>query len=151
MEEKGTETKINGPKQNLNLMAIDELYYKIKVQQKNNRCKSAIINNNKRKINNNKQIFNNDLISNGKDNSIELPKFSPQNSTILNQKNKTINLNQLLKINDSKGLNSTKNSTRRIGIFSGRTNSSIMNRTKILDNKKKNLNKKNFLYKLIKK
>ena len=143
MEEKGTETNKNetNRKQNLNLMAIDELYYKLKTHQKNIRCKSANINNNKKKINANDSIFHNEFLNKEKNNSIELPQFSPPNSTIINRKNKTIDLTYLLKTNDSKGIDSTKQSTRRL-FFSGRTNSSIINRTKILDNKKKNLKKK---------
>ena len=143
MEEKGTETNKNecNRKQNLNLMAIDELYYKLRTHQKNIRCKSANIHNSKRKINANGSIFHNEFLSKEKNNSIELPQFSPPNSAIINRKNKTIDLTYLLKTNDSKGIDSTKQSTRRL-FFSGRTNSSIINRTKILDNKKKNLKKK---------
>ena len=132
-------------------MAIDELYYKIKAQQKLTRCKSANIKNNKRtrndKLNNNtKNLFQNEILKKHKNNSIELPSFSPKNSTILTNKHRTINLTYLLKTNDSKRIDSTKQSTR-IRVFSGKTNSSysIMNKTKLFDNKKKNQSKKKSL------
>ena len=152
MYEKATETNKNESiAKNVNLMAIDELYYKIKAQQKLTRCKSANIKNNKRtrndKLNNNtKNLFQNEILKKHKNNSIELPSFSPKNSTILTNKHRTINLTYLLKTNDSKRIDSTKQSTR-IRVFSGKTNSSysIMNKTKLFDNKKKNQSKKKSL------
>lgn len=149
MKEIGTETKKSELKikQNLNFMAIDELYYKLKAQQKLMRCKSANIqNNNKRKINenlkSNKSFLPIDILNKGKNNSIELPLFSPKSSTYLDKKYRTINL----KLNNSKGMDSTKQSTKRI--FSGKSNSNytiINNRTKIIDNKKKNKSNKKTL------
>ena len=55
MEEKSTETNkkeynVKSDLNRLNLMAIDELYYKIKTQQKLTRCKSANLNDKKKNL-----------------------------------------------------------------------------------------------------
>ena len=143
MEEKATVTNKNEQiKSNMELMAIDELYYKIKAQQKINRCKSANTRNkNNRILNINRKNIQNNIAKKIKNNSIDLPLFTPQNSSIINKKTNTIDLTNIL---DSKVFDSTKQSTKNIRIFSGRSNSSysIMNKTKIFENKKK-IQKKN--------
>ena len=152
MEEKSTETNkkeynVKSDLNRLNLMAIDELYYKIKTQQKLTRCKSANLNDKKKKFNSNTKILHNEIFNKEKNNSIELPFFSPQNSTILNKIGKTINLTNLLKTNDSKPIDSTKQSTKGLRLFSGKSNSSYstLSKTKIFENKKKYETKKKSL------
>ena len=152
MEEKGTETNRNDSV--VNLMAIDELYYKIKTQQKMSRCKSANVQDNTRKnsiknrnSNKNSLINNKPILNKEKNKSIELPLFTPKNSVILNKKTHTINLTNLFKTNDSKRIESTKQSTRRVRVFSGHSSSnySLLNKTKKLENTKKSLPKKKSL------
>ena len=143
MEEKATETQKNEEKKsNFGLIAIDDLYYKIKAQQKLNRCKSAITRvSNKRIINVNRNIIHNNISNKDKNNLIDLPFFTPHNSSIKNKKPNTINLSNLL---DSKIFDSTKQSTKRLHIFSGRPNSSynsIVSKTKIFENKRKIIGK----------
>ena len=145
MQEKATETQKDEEKKS-DLIAIDDLYYKIKAQQKLNRCKSANtkVNNNKRIININRKNLHNTILNKAKNNSIDLPFFTPHNSSLINKKTNTIDLTNLL---DSKIFDSTKQSTKRF-IFSGRANSSynsIMSKTKIFENKKKIPTKKKSL------
>jgi hypothetical protein len=145
MEEKATETNRN--ESATHLIAIDELYHKIVTQQKLSRCKSAIpINNNKEYFNNNKNrnnfILNSRNIKNNNNKSIDLPFFTPKNEIISYKKAHTINLSDLLKANDSKRIDSTKQSTGRVRMFSRSPSSNyslINNKSKI--NRKKILSK----------
>ena len=151
MEEKGIETNNKNQssnKSNYPLMAIDELYYKLSIQQKQSRSKSAnIINNNKNFTPNNNHFSRNKVNEkiyfyikekNNSNNSIEYPLFSGKNSIILDNRHQPsinkINMTNLININDS-----TKQSTKSVRIFTGKTNSinNNMNRTKLIENKRK--------------
>ena len=140
MEEVGTDT--NKKKINSNLFLFDDVYHKLKANQNEIRCKSASIhkkitfnlnlkNNLTKGKEENKQIyyrnnnfFSNDLLKKEKNNTIELQLFSPNNNNKLNSNIKTINLSNLIKTNDSMKIDTTKQTSKRTRIFSGKYNSS---------------------------
>jgi len=149
MEEKGTDTNKNKSTNKSNyssLYLFDDAYHKVKAQQKSIRCKSASIhkkifsnatlrdNLTKKKDENKKEnmtnlrrhnFFSSDL-KKEKNNKNDLQLFSVKSRNKLNSNIKTINLSNLnlIKSNDSMKLDSTKQTSKRTRIISGKFNSS---------------------------
>ena len=168
MEEKGIETHKNQStnKSNSNLYLFDDAYHKVKEQQKSLRCKSANIHkkisfntnnikNNLTKridINDNKRkniiffkrpnFFSNELLRKENNNTIDLQVMSTKSRNKLNSNIKTINLSNLIKSNDSIKLDTTKQTSKRTRILSGKYNSSYSFNK--LSNSARNVNKKLF-------
>ena len=140
MEERGTD--MNKKKLNSNLFLFDDAYHKLKAQQNEMRCKSANIHkkitfnlnlksNLTKKKEENKEIyfrnhnfFSNDLLNKEKNNTIDLQLPSSKNRNKLNSNIKTINLSNIIKTNDSMKIDTTKQTSKRTRIFSGKYNSS---------------------------
>ena len=177
MEEKGTDTNKNKSTNKSNyssLYLFDDAYHKVKAQQKSIRCKSANIhkkfffntnlkeNLRKKKEENKKDNMSNfrrhNFFSNGlkkeKSNKNDLHLFSVKSRNKLYSNIKTINLSNLnlIKSNDSMKLDSTKQTSKRTRILSGKYNASysfnkLSNSTR-KDNRRifklRNNNKNNF-------
>ena len=167
MEEKGTETNKNKStnRSNSNLYLFDDAYHKVKAQQKRLRCKSANVHKKiefninlkkdltkrqeeKSKKDNNfnfwrNKFFSNDIIrKKDNTNTIDSQLLSAKSRNNLNSKLKTINLSNLFKSNDSLKLDTTKQTSKRTRILSGKYSSNY-SFNKISNSTRKN-NKKIF-------